>query len=134
MTALNGDLVDNDNNGEDSPTIAESTTETEEEAVDVNNGIGTKSTNVKKVSIHESAAVNILIKGRDKMKSKNLPAVRYRKKCRMQREQIALRDTIYKNMINTNDKNLFNRTIVELKQIEDGNIFGTWDKEIRSLI
>ena len=100
----------------------------------VDNGIGTKSTTIKKVNIHESAAVNILNKGIDNMKSKNLPAVRYRKNCQMKREQVVLRDSIYENVINTNDNNLFNVKIGDINNKEDGNIFGTWDKEIRSLI
>ena len=62
------------------------------------------------------------------MKSKNLPAVRYRHKFRIQREQIVLRDFIYEILLNTNDNNLVNVIIAELNHIEDGNIFGTWYK------
>ena len=135
MSALNGDLAEeNDNNDDHSPIIVDSAEETEEVAIDVNNGIGSKSKTIQKVKIHESAAVDILIKGIEKVKSKKLPAVRYRKNCRLKREQVALRDCIYENMINTNDNNLFNVTIEQINNPEDGNIFGSWDKEIRSLM
>ena len=95
ISALNGNTVQNvgnDNTDDHSPIVVEIIVETEEEAIDVENGLVSKIVRVKKVRIHKSAIVDILTKGREKMISKNLPAVRYRKKCRMQREQIALRD------------------------------------------
>ena len=135
MSALTGDLAaDNINNDEDSPITIDSEDEIEEGDIDVNNEIGTKSTTIKKVNIHESAAVNILNKGIDNMKSKNLPVVRYKNNCQMKRKQVTLKDSIYANMINTNDNNLFNVIIGDINNEEDGIIFGTWDKEIRSLI
>ena len=136
MSALNGENAEqNDNNDDDDSSIApESIEETEEVAIDVNNGIGAKTKNIKKVKVHESATVDILTKGIEKMKSKNLPAVRYRKNCRLRREQAALRDCIYKNMIDTNDNNLFRVTVEQINNPDDGNIFGSWDKEIRNLM
>ena len=126
MSALNGDLVntgDTDNNDDDSPIIVDSITEPEKVSIDVENDIGTKSTTVKKVNIHESTTVNIFIKGRDEMKSKTLPAAQYRKKCGIKREQVSLRDSIYESMMNTHDNNIFNVIIGEINQKEDGNIF-----------
>ena len=68
------------------------------------------------------------------MKAKNLPAVRYRKNLRTQREQVTLRDSIYENIMNIKFNNFINVTVSELNQQEDGNIFGLWDNEINSLI
>ena len=68
------------------------------------------------------------------MKSKNLPAVRYRRKLRMVREQVALRDSIYENMMNIKENNFINVTVVEINKEEDGNIFGSWDREIETLV
>ena len=68
------------------------------------------------------------------MEENNLPAVRYRKNCRTAREQVALRDSIYNNMINIKDNNFINMTVGEIDKEEDGNIFGYWDTEIKSLM
>ena len=97
MSALNGGVLNtgegdgDDDNNEDDVVNSEDSCEVE---IDVNNGIGSKSTKVKKINVHDAATVNILQKGIDKMKSKNLPAVRYRKNCKLAREQVALRDSI----------------------------------------
>ena len=149
MSALNGDVLNNGdgdgdgdgdedgdgngdaNNNEDDGVNNEESAEVE---IDINNGIGNKRTKVKKVNVHDAATVNILKNGIDKMKAKNLPAVRYRKNCRLAREQVALRDSIYNNMMNIKDNNFINVTIDELNKEDDGNIFGNWDSEIKSLI
>ena len=57
----------------------------------------------KNINIHDASPVHILKKEIEKMKSKNLPEVRYRKNCRLAREQVALRDSIYYSMINIKD-------------------------------
>ena len=67
------------------------------------------------------------------MKSKNLPAVRYRKNCRLAREQVALCDLVYENIMNVKEDNFIYVTIREIQKQEDGNIFGSWDEEINSL-
>ena len=134
MSALNGDVLINEESGEVDNNDDDTDPDEVEVDIDVNNGIGSKSMKVKKVNIHDAATVNILLKGIEKMKAKNLPAVRYRKNLRTQREQVALRDSIYENMMNIKENNFINVTVCELNQQEDGNIFGLWDNEINSLI
>ena len=134
MSALNGDVLINEESGEVDNNDDDTDPDEVEVDIDVNNGIGSKSIKVKKVNIHDAATVNILLKGIEKMKAKNLPAVRYRKNLRTQREQVALRDSIYENMMNIKENNFINVTVCELNQQEDGNIFGLWDNEINSLI
>ena len=129
MSALNGgDANTSEGDSEDNSNA------TDKMEMDVDIGIGTKKIKVRKVNINDAAFVNIHLKGMEKMKAKNLPAVRYRKNCRTAREQVALRDSIYANMINIKDNNYINVTVGEIEKEEDGNIFGYWDKEIRSLI
>ena len=106
----------------------------EEEDIDVDNGIGSKSTKVRKVPVHEAACHNLLSKGIEKMKLMNLPVVRYRKNKRLKREQTAISDSIYKNMINANENSICNILIDELTHDSDGNVFGTWDNTISELI
>ena len=66
INAINRDVVntgDGDNDDDDVANSEENSNDTEEEKMDVDNGIGTNNTKVKKVNIHDSAAVNILQKG-----------------------------------------------------------------------
>ena len=95
ISSLNGDVMsigggEGDNNDEDAATNEEHSNDTEKVEIEVENGIGTKTNKVKKVNIHDAVAVSILKKGVEKMKSKNLPAIRYRRKCRIAREQVVL--------------------------------------------
>ena len=73
MTALNGDVMttgtglgEGDNNDNEAPTSEDNSNGAEEVDIDVDNGIEMKNTKVKKVSIHDAAAVNILKKGVEK--------------------------------------------------------------------
>ena len=92
----------------------------------------TKSAKIKKAEIHESAHCNIIQKGVEKMKAMNLPAIRHRKNKRMLREQVAIRDSIYNNVINASSDNVMCNIVNELQDKRDGNLFGTWDIEINS--
>ena len=143
MSALNGNVL-NSTEGDGNGEIGEGDKEINEEdhlnkkeqdkvEIEVDNGIGTNLNKVKKVNLHDAAIVHILQKGKDKIRAKNLPAVWYRNNCRMAREQLALRNSIYENMMNIKDCNFINVTIYELNKQEDGNIFGIWDKEINNL-
>ena len=107
---------------------------TEEEDFEVDNGIGAKATKVKKVPIHEAACLNLLSKITEKMKTMDLPVVRYRRNCRFKREQTTISDSIYNNMMNTNENIFCNMIIDELAHKSDGNIFGTWDSAIKELV
>ena len=68
----------------------------------------------------------------EKMKAMNLPAIWHRKKQRMLREQIAIRDSIYNNVINASSDNVMCNIVNELQDKTDGNLFGTWDIELNS--
>ena len=85
ISSLNGDVMsigggEGDNNDEDAANSEENINDSDEVEIEVDNVIGTKTTKVKKVNVHDAVTVNILKKGVDKMKSKNLPTVRYRRK------------------------------------------------------
>ena len=69
-----------------------------------------------------------------KNEGKVIPAVRRRKNYRMLREKVALCESIYNNVTNIKNDNYINVTVGEIEKEEDGNIFGYWDKEIKTLI
>ena len=71
--------VDVDDNDNDSANIDNNNAEPDKVDVNVGNGIGTITIKLKQVIIHESASHDILFKGIERLKSKNLPAVRYRR-------------------------------------------------------
>ena len=100
----------------------------------MDNSIGESKIKVKKVAIHDNTSHNLLAKGTEKMNEMNLPVVRNRKNRRLQREQTAISDSIYTNMMNTNDNSMYNVLINEITHKNDGNIFGTWDSKITKLI
>ena len=52
----------------------------------------------------------------------------------MLREKVALCESIYNNVTNIKNDNYINVTVGEIEKEEDGNIFGYWDKEIKTLI
>ena len=86
LSALNGDLdytVNIDDNVNNQQIINEINCDTEEVDVEVDNGIGAKSTKVKKVPIHEATYHNLLSKGTEKIKAMNLPVERYHKNFRL---------------------------------------------------
>ena len=52
----------------------------------------------------------------------------------MAREQVAIRDSIYKNIINTSSDNISYTIVEEILEETYGNLFGTWDNAITSYI
>ena len=64
----------------------------------------------------------------------NLHVVRYCKNRRLKREQTAISDSMYMNMMNANENSICNILIDELTHDSDGNVFGTWDNTITELI
>ena len=84
--------------------------------------------------MHESAHINIVQKGIKKIKILNLRAVRHRKNKRLAREQVAIRDSIYTNVVNTTTNNVVYTIIKNLLNASNYNIFGTWDSEIDDLM
>ena len=74
----------------------------ESNEVEVDVAIGkSKSTKIKKAITHESVHCNIMLKCVEKMKVMNLPFIQNRRNKRMAREQVAMCDFIYSNIINT---------------------------------
>ena len=90
--------------------------------VEVDNGTGYTKLKVTKVIINQSASTYVMLDGKGKIQAMNLPAVRNRKNGRLAREQIAIRDMIYNNIINVDNINMCDVIIKELKESED-NIF-----------
>ena len=133
LNALNG-VLDSTEDIDEGAEDLETSDDTEEVDIEVDNGIGESKIKIKKVPIHDAASHNLLAKGTEKMKLMNLPVVRYRKNRRLQREQTAISDSIYQNMMNTNDNSMHHVLINEIRHKNDCNIFGTWDCEIRELI
>ena len=66
------------------------------------------------------------------MKLMNLPAIRHRRNKQIAREQGAIRNSIYNNLIDTNSNNIFYTIVEEILDNTDSNLFGTWDTEINS--
>lgn len=134
MGALTGELRETTgNDDEDTEEDKEHDTVQVANETEVDIAIGkTKSAKIKKAVIHESAHCNIIQKGVEKMKAMNLPAIWHRKKQRMLREQIAIRDSIYNNVINASSDNVMCNIVNELQDKTDGNLFGTWDIELNS--
>ena len=93
-----------------------------------------KPTKIKKAAVHESAHCNIIQDGVNKMNLMNLPAIRHRKNKRLAREQVAIRDSIYTNVVNNDVNTNIETIVVELLHPSDGNIFGSWDNEIMDLL
>lgn len=91
-----------------------------------------KSVKIKKAVIHESAHCNITLKGVEKMKAMSLPAIRHMKYKKMSREQVAICDLIYNNIINTSSDNISYTVVKEILDKIDGNLFGRWDIDINS--
>ena len=133
LNALNGCLHTTEDIDEGVDDL-ETSNDTEEVDIEVDNGIGESKIKLKKVPIHDLASHHLLAKGKEKMKVMNLPVVRYRKNRRLKREQTAISDSIYQNMMNTNDNSMYHVIINEITHTNDCNIFGTWDCEIRELI
>lgn len=66
------------------------------------------------------------------MNSMNIPAIQHR--IFFAREQVAIRDSIYNNIMNNNFNNSCHTIIEELQEKADGNLFGVWDAEINNYI
>ena len=84
------EVIDVENDGDEEKCNDVSSSSLAEITLD--NGIGPSLKKVNKVSIHESAALDVILHGSNKMIAMNLTAVRHRKNVRLAREQVAIRD------------------------------------------
>ena len=137
LSVLNGDsdeTVEIDNSMDFCQTNDDTNCNTGEVDVDVDSGIGAKSTKVKKVRVHKAACHDLLSKDKEKMAAMNLPVVRYRKNCMLKRNQTAISNSVYNNMMNTNKNSLCNDLINEIMHESDGTMFGTWDRQLNELV
>ena len=123
MNTIDGNgyiLSEEDNLGEENGVIVDSISDGSDIEVEV--VIGVKkvfNTTVKKSSVQKPVSRNRLKEGIDKMKKRVLLAVRYRKRQILEREQVAVCDSIYQNLVNTNI------SIHQLQDMSYSNLFCT---------
>ena len=63
-----------------------------------------------------------------------LPVVRHRKKLRLRREQAAIRDALYNEIVNADGSSDIQIAMNGIKAPEDGAPFASWDKIIKSFL
>ena len=93
----------------------------------------TKTAKLKKTLVHPSATIDVVEAGNYKMTKINLPAVRHRRSKQLARKQ-AVRDSIYKSLVNTDNKLPIDIILEQLSEDDTGALFAQWDTTMNQLV